>query len=442
MSKLYPQRAWVLGLVSSLYASTLLAAPLPQPLSLADALTIALDENHYDLQLRAADMEVARAGMLTAQGESDLIVDATLRARYIDPANLSADQSNDDSAAIIVAHKRLFDFGRSNALEHAAQATIESEEQRMALAQQQRKLDVTRAFYGVLLADLAFAWANEHMAIVYVDFDKVKDRRELGKLSQVDLLGAQTKYEEALRERSLAESHQRTTRVKLAAALGDVTQLPSKLVEPKLDGLDARKTPEIDPLVQDALTNNQLLLALRHQLEAATSRVEAVRAKGKPVIDAVVEGGAYQRPVGSNDPFRAGLVMNVPIMSGGTLGGEISRAEAERRRTSAQIVRAEAELRQRITELALEIDVLRKTASGDKVRADYRDIYLERSRALYEMEVSTDLGDSMVQMTDARLRTMRTLYALSLDWAELDALLGHTVDPLAKTAAMPAKGNP
>jgi hypothetical protein len=45
-------------------------------------------------------------------------------------------------------------------------------------------------------------------------------------------------------------------------------------------------------------------------------------------------------------------------------------------------------------------------------------------------------------MTDAQLRSKRTLYALSLDWAELDALLGHAVDPLATTAAMPAKGNP
>ena len=437
-----PAQICLLCVLGALLTPPLLAAPLPQPLSLQDALKIALDENHYDLQLRAAELDVARAGMRTAQGESDLTLDAMLRARYIDPANLSADQNSDDSAAVIVARKRLFDFGRGNALESAAQATIESEEQRMILARQQRKLDVTRAFYDVLLADLAFSLANERMAVVYVDFDKVKDRRELGQLSQVDLLRTQTRYEEALRERNLAEARQRSARVKLAAALGDVTQLPAKLVEPNLAGLEERKAPEIDQTVKDALASNQLVLALRHQLEAASRRVEAARAKRKPVLDAVIEGGAYVREVGSNDPFRAGLELSVPIVSSGRLDGEIARAEAERRRTSAQIVRAEAELRQRITELTLEIDVLRKTAGGDKVRADYRDIYMERSRALYEMEVSTDLGDSMVQMTDAQLRSKRTLYALSLDWAELDALLGHAVDPLATTAATPAKGNP
>ncbi|MEF3193885.1 MAG: transporter, partial [Halothiobacillaceae bacterium] len=94
----------------------------------------------------------------------------------------------------------------------------------------------------------------------------------------------------------------------------------------------------------------------------------------------------------------------------------------------------------RLSELALDIDVLRKAAAGDKVREDYRELYLDRSRALYEMEVSTDLGDSMVQMSDARLRSMRTLFALSLAWAELDALLGRPVEPLAVVATHP-EGN-
>lgn len=420
-----------LCLVAAALSSHALAAPLPQPLTLQAALVLAADENHYDLQLRAADMDAARAGLRTAQGENDLLVGFEARARYIEAAELSADQSHNDSAAVLVARKRLFDSGRRGALEHAAQASIESEEQRMSLAQQQRKLDVMRAFYDVLLADRAFALMNERMAIFYVDFDKVKDRRELGQLSQVDLLRVQTGYEEALRERNLAEARQRTARVKLAAALGDVTQLPAVLSEPALVHLESSKAPEIDKLLQDALERNPQLLALRHQLQAANNRIEAARAKRMPVVDAVVEGGAYNRQVGSNDPFRAGLVFSAPLVVGGTYDGELARAEAERRRAHAMLVRMEAELRQRLTELVLDIDVLRKTVTGDKVRADYRDLYMERSRALYEMEVSTDLGDSMVQLTDAQMRATRTLYTLSMAWAELDVLVGRPVDPFA-----------
>ncbi|MGD9888749.1 MAG: TolC family protein [Halothiobacillaceae bacterium] len=417
-------------------ASSSLAAPLPQPLSLQDALALAADENHYDIQLRAADMDVARASLRTAQGEKDLLIGFEARLRYLEPADLSADQSNNDNSAVLVARKRLFDSGRSGALELAARESIDSEEQRMVWTLQQRKLEVMRAFYDVLLADRVFTLANERMAIMYVDFDKVKDRHELGQLSQVDVLRVQTQYEEALRERSLAEAGRRTARVKLAAALGDVTQLPAELNEPKLEGLETRPSPDVDAMVKTALDANPQLSALRHQIQAANGRVEAARARRMPVIDAVVDGGTYHRPVGGNDPFRAGLVFSAPLLVGGAYDGELARAEAERRRSMALVVRAEAELRQRITELVLKIDVLRKSFLGDQVRSDYRDLYMERSRALYEMEVSTDLGDSMVQMTDAQLRAMRTLYALSMAWAELDALTGLAIDPLR--AALPA----
>ncbi len=442
MNVLIARIAAAFALAACAVTPVAVAATLPQPLTLQAALALAADEGHYDLQLRAADLDVAHAALRSAQGETDLRVGLEVRARYIDAADLSPDQSHNDSAALIVARKRLFDSGRSSALEHAAQASIESEEQSMNLAQQQRKLDVMRAFYNVLLADRAFTLMNERMAIVYVDYDKVKDRRELGQLSQVDLLRVQTGYEEVLRERNLAEARQRTARVKLAAALGDISRLPAELAEPSLNHLESRKAPDIDALIQDALKQNPQLLALRHQLQAASERVTAARAKHMPVVDAVVEGGDYNRHVGSNDPFRAGLVISAPLLAGGVYEGEVARAEAERRRASALVARTEAELRQRLTELALDIGVLRKTISGDKVRADYRDLYLERSRALYEMEVSTDLGDSMVQMTDAQLRTTRTLYALSLAWAELDVLTGRSVELQPPAATTTPGKNP
>ncbi|MFZ5466671.1 MAG: TolC family protein [Pseudomonadota bacterium] len=426
-------------LAGMLASPWLAAAPLPQPLTLADALRLAQDEGHYDLQLRAAELEVARAGLRTAQGERDVTLGLEGRLRYVDPPAQSVNQEHNDSAALLVARKRLYDFGHGAALEQAAQAVIEGEEQRLGLAREQRKIDVLRAFYEVLLADMGYTVANERMAIYYVDYDKQRDRFELGQVSQVEFLRVQTGYEEILRARNEAEARQRTTRLRLAAALGDPAQLPARLVEPELRSLPERKAPAIDTVLAEGLERNPTLVALRRQLEAATGRVEAARARRLPVLDAVVEGGVYNREFGSNDPLRAGVVLTAPLVTGGAVDGEIARAEAERLRAQATLARAEAELRQRLSELALDIDVLRKAAAGDKVREGYRELYLDRSRALYEMEVSTDLGDSMVQMSDAHLRSMRTLFALSLSWAELDALLGRPVAPLA--VATPPEGN-
>lgn len=59
---------------------------------------------------------------------------------------------------------------------------------------------------------------------------------------------------------------------------------------------------------------------------------------------------------------------------------------------------------------------------------DYRDLYLERSRALYELEVTSDLGDAMVQLSEAQLFKAQTFFELAVAWAKLDSLLGSSMN--------------
>lgn len=77
---------------------------------------------------------MARAGLRTAQGERDFTLGLEGRLRYVEPPAQSVNQEHNDSAALLVARKRLYDFGRGAALEQAAQAMIEGEEQRLGLA--------------------------------------------------------------------------------------------------------------------------------------------------------------------------------------------------------------------------------------------------------------------------------------------------------------------
>ena len=66
------------------------------------------------------------------------------------------------------------------------------------------------------------------------------------------------------------------------------------------------------------------------------------------------------------------------------------------------------------------------------VQDDYRELYLDRSRALYEMEVRTDLGDAMVQMSAVRLDRARAVFDWMLTRAQLAALSGGLIDAEAK----------
>ena len=61
------------------------------------------------------------------------------------------------------------------------------------------------------------------------------------------------------------------------------------------------------------------------------------------------------------------------------------------------------------------------------MRGDYRELYLDRSRALYELEVKTDLGDAMTEITAVNLDRARAEFAWLMTLAELDALRGRLI---------------
>ena len=83
-------------------------------------------------------------------------------------------------------------------------------------------------------------------------------------------------------------------------------------------------------------------------------------------------------------------------------------------------------LRQAALEQLLSIALLEAQQRENSVEIDYRDLYLDRSRTLYELEVKADLGDAMTNQTTARLAQMETDYQLLMSWAVLDALQGRS----------------
>jgi len=72
-------------------------------------------------------------------------------------------------------------------------------------------------------------------------------------------------------------------------------------------------------------------------------------------------------------------------------------------------------------------------AEDDAARAfgDYRALYLDRSRARYEQEMQTDLGDAMVELSEARLRSARVRFERAMAWARLRALGGAPAEALS-----------
>lgn len=396
---------------------------LPDPLPLGVVLGLEI-EAHPAVALAAARQARGRAERQAAAASDDLRLDLSLTARWTQPFSLEAvDGQRNDSRAVLSLRKRLYDFGRTEADVAASEAELTARGllRRYALAQQ--RLVIMRRFLEVLLADKASTRDTEFMTIAYLRWDRKRDRADVGQVSDVDLLAAENAYQQARIRQIRSEQQARYARARLAEALNRPDHLPNELVPPALN-LD-RPLPEVDRLIQQALAKNPALQAARQRIEAGQQRLQRARREDRPTLTGVVESGYYMRRINSRDPLAASLVLDVPLYQGEAVQAEIGRQRADLQQAQARYREQELALRERVLALWQEVQLRQAQREQARVRSDYRDLYLDRSRGRYELEMQSDLGDAMARHLEATLKRDEADYRLALALAELDILLGR-----------------
>jgi len=398
---------------------------LPNPLSLEHALALA-DQAHPDLVIAGARVDAAHADLQQAESLSGLRAQVELTPQRVQPSTDPAHARVDDSRARFLVQKRLYDFGRSRSLEDSARAQINAREYAYLDERQRRRIEIMTRFFEVLLADLRYTVDNEALAHDYVQYDRGRERHQLGQLSDVDLLELEQRFQEARIRRSHSQARQSSTRLQLAHALNRPDDMPSELLRPALPG--GREIPDYRLLDEQARRHNPALAVLRKETEAARALVSAERARRWPVLSAEFEASSYERELQARDDLRATLSLRIPLYQGGEDGAAIAQALARLHEQEARLTKAEFELRQNVLDLVQELESLKVAQEAAKVRSSYRDLYLDRSRALYEMEVRTDLGDAMTRSTEAQWLAAQAEFRQAIVWAKIDALTGQILE--------------
>lgn len=421
-----PGRGWLAGLCLAVAGSHGLAAEagagLPEPLTLDYALS-RVDIPHPALQQPAAELAAARARERELDAERGWHSYLEGRLRYIDPPDFVPDQSHDDHRLGLFVDKTLYDFGRTAAGLDAARQAVSGREIGYQQARRQRRLDIMQDFFAVVLADLDFYRYNEEMAVEFVSLDKLRDRRELGQVSDLEVLEQESRYQ-AVRQKFIAsQNRQRQTRARLAYVLGAAGDLPSTVARPATIPHLNRTLPELEQLQAQAVQHNADLEVLRKRLAAARAELQLARAGDNPILTGSGEVATYSRERSGNDNWRLALTLQVPLTDGGRSDAKASAAQARIYQLQAQLADQEQRLRQQVLELWLALEGLQAEREQAQRQMEYRELYLDRSRALYELEVRTDLGDAMVRYTEAERALLAAQFKTALSWEQLDLLI-------------------
>jgi len=402
-----------------------LAEALPDPLSLHQAIAMAEDVQHY--QIIEAEASLLAAQSVVEQAEADLGFKAQLEieAAYIEPSRIAFDKSSNDSRISLRMTKPIYNFGSSAENIQAAQTEQVAIQSHMPYIIGLRKIDIAKQFFEVILSDLKYAWDNEFMAVEYIRFESTQDRHALSQVSDVDLLESENNYINILHQRQLSEINQRHSRAILAELLNRPTELPSNLNFPELD-FSKIETLDYPELLEKVMLNNPQIELAKKNLEAASQRVSAAGKKFGPRLDAEVEVSEYSRVAGSHDEWRAQLNLVVPLYENSSIKKDVSRARAEWLKQRAELLSIEINIRKRVLALWQKINVLSKRRKQLETSQDFRELRLDKSRALYEMEVQTNLGSSMVAISEIQYKKAKNDFELFLAMMQLRLISGET----------------
>jgi outer membrane protein TolC len=414
-----------------IFLSVVCSPALSGTLTLKAALAAA-DSSHPDLLMSEADRDSAAAERDIAGSQRDTRIDLEGILRSGRPSAGVPDFSSDNSIRL-TARKTIYDFGRSDDAEQAAKFELKAREADLTSTLDQRRLDIMARYFDVLLADMQYTVDNELMAVYYVNYDQGKDRLAQGQISSVELAELESRYQDILLKRNASAERQRLTRAMLANAMNRPDVLPGDLEDPKLPG-NQRTLPDYETLLPVMLNNNPRLHAQQEMLAAAQQRISALRAETGPTLDAEVEAADYSRTATTRNNYSAGLILSWPLYQGNRTDSRVALELARFNKLQAGSEKLKMELTQALLETCLDITRLQGTArDAARKYTQYRDLQLERSRGLYELELKSNLGTSMSETSDARLRTRRNEYQLALSFARLEALLGKPLSEVATT---------
>jgi outer membrane protein TolC len=325
----------------------------------------------------------------------------------------------------------IYTGGRVGALEEAARLDRRAAAQDVDTVSGDVRLDVTRAFWSLVVARDTERVLGESLARMGQHVRDVSNQLSSGLVPPSDVLTAQA---QEARQRMLsiqARSSREMAEADLARLVGvdpGTPITPAASLEPPI------VTATLDALVSEARQSRPERKALEARVAAAESRARAANAGHRPTV-AVAGGVDYARPnprifprVGDwKESWDAGLNVSWPLFDGGRTRADAAEASAGVRAMQARLAEFDSvvalEIRQRLSELESNRAALAAADAEVRAATEARRVVSDRFAA--GVATSTDVVDAQVAILQAELDRTQAIASARLAEARLNRAVGR-----------------
>ncbi len=416
---------FILVSVDASSIATVVDSILPKnPLTLSEALAYA-DKPNHSVRHRELDVETARINRDYFDSGAGLRLNATITPQSVDRASSEGSQFSNDSNLNLELIYPIYDFGFSQASKDLAQTRLSQAERALAHQHRLRRLEIMQKFFTVLLADLDYAVKNEKMTLAFLRYNRHLEEMEMYEAhAEVDVLALETTYRERFHVREEASLDQISSRRDLGRALGLFNTIPRDLVDPDVSSYVERPIPEFEELLNEVTRSDYAVLFAKSKIQAAVDARKVEEKRYAPKLEAVIEANAWEIKTGSRNSSSVGFQLKIPLIAGKSKSRALKLSEKNIERVQLELDAIRDQYEAQVFTLWKKLKLLEVELTAAQVRSNFRDQYMDRSRALYELEEQSDLGDAQAELLFSLYELKRIEYEIALAWAEIDVMKG------------------
>ncbi len=418
--------------------------PEKPDLTLVEALDLAMTRNPRVLMARARmDALKGKIREVRAQALPSINLNGSA-LRWRDPSFLNASSFDkipeEFKQALVVVPANLFDYNvsvsqplyTSGKVGTALRlASLESEGSGVDRdqAEQEIRLAVIRAFYGLLLTQQQLKVAQETVYQREKHLEMARTRFAGGVATQVDVLRSEVSVANARPELIRAENSVRQARAVLNNLLVRPLDFPTEAV----GGLTFTPKPKMDlqEVVRQASAHRPELVRARvNELEAA-DQLKLANAESRLRLDFNGQYGVNSRLVSNllNHEFNRYMFtvsVGLPLFDGGRRSGLVQQAVANRRIVELTRVDAENNVRLEAQTALDELERAEKTVEAAQLSVHEAERVLDMMQNNYKYGAATtlDVLDAQTALTTARWTLLQGLYDHTLAQAQLRYVMG------------------
>jgi outer membrane protein len=413
-------------------APTTPPATQPVPLTLAQAHAIAL-QNHP--QIAAATYQAQAQHQVYLQARSGLLpqINAYGDAVHADADNtrLMAGGINNPSVfsrtAVGAGMTQLItDFGHTTNLAASARLQASAAEQNSLATRGQVLLDVDLSYFAALRAQAIESVARQTLDTRQLLLERVSVLAENKLKSDLDVSFARVALEQARVLLQKAQNDVDSSLAALSTVLGYREQRNLTLADETAAPVAA--SPEVQPLIDQALQERPELAGLRDARDAAQRLALSLRDARLPTVSALVAAGnapSHDARLPANYSA-GGIQVSVPLFAGGLYTARQHEAEL-RARAAAEALRTEEDNISRDVRVAwLNLNNARERLRTNQQLARYAATAYQLADARYRVGSSSivELSQAQLELTAAQIDETTARYEVLMRESDLSFQIG------------------